>query len=447
MTPVDQVYAALDHLPAGCVILRSTHSQNLRWANSALTTNGDTMSATMTVIAMEAADGGSRVAVTSGQVSGPDEAARLASGCVEAVQRAPITDAADLIESTETTDFAAEPDSIAESDTDAMQSAVSTFLAAGGRQFGYAELDCTTTYLGTSAGVGLRHVQNSVRVEASARDGAGSTWWGSNHLGVDPSTVTVQADERLRLQARREDERPGRHRVILTPSAVGDLLIYLAWSANGRDAVEGHNVFARPGGATRIGEVLTPRRLDLYSDPREAALSTSDHVVVDANSSMESVFDNGLPLSRSDLISEGTLAALRASRPTAARFGLRPFYLADNLICEDRDGVGTVDDLVGRTEDAILITCLWYIREVDPQNLLLTGLTRDGVYRVRDGGLVAALPNFRFNVSVTDVLARIVDASSATTCLPREWADWFTRTRMPALTVDGFNLSSVSEAL
>jgi predicted Zn-dependent protease len=121
--------------------------------------------------------------------------------------------------------------------------------------------------------------------------------------------------------------------------------------------------------------------------------------------------------------------------------------MADNLICEDREGFGTVDDLVARTEDAILITCLWYIREVDPQNLLLTGLTRDGVYRVRDGNLVAALPNFRFNVSVTDVLARITDASAATTCLPREWADWFTRTRMPALAVDGFNLSSVSEAL
>jgi hypothetical protein len=65
---------------------------------------------------------------------------------------------------------------------------------------------------------------------------------------------------------------------------------------------------------------------------------------------------------------------------------------------------------------------------------------------VRDGELVAALPNYRFNVSVPDVLARIEDATTTARCLPREWADWFTRTAMPALLVDGFNLSSVSEA-
>jgi predicted Zn-dependent protease len=93
-----------------------------------------------------------------------------------------------------------------------------------------------------------------------------------------------------------------------------------------------------------------------------------------------------------------------------------------------------------------LITCLWYIREVDPQNLLLTGLTRDGVYRVRDGQIVAGLPNFRFNVSVTDLLSRIRDASLSSPCLPREWADWFTRTAMPALLIDDFNLSSASDA-
>jgi hypothetical protein len=60
--------------------------------------------------------------------------------------------------------------------------------------------------------------------------------------------------------------------------------------------------------------------------------------------------------------------------------------------------------------------------------------------------ITESLPNFRFNVSVTDLLARIADASATVRCLPREWADWFTRTAMPALLVDGFNLSSRSEA-
>lgn len=447
MRPVDHVYSALARLDNGCVILRATHAQNLRWANSALTTNGDTLTTSMTVIAAQPVEGGSRVAVSSGQVSGPDDAVRLAAGCAEAVTRAPVTDSAELVEGREATDFGVDPEGVAPGATDAMQSVVGAFLGAQGRQFGYAELDSTTTYVATTAGIGLRHVQANVRVESSVRDGAGSTWWGSNDLAVDPGAVTEQAARRLALQATKQAQEPGRHRVILTPSAVADLLIYLAWSANGRDAVEGHNVFSRPGGATRLGEQLTARRLDVYADPDDVGLSTAHHVVVDANSSMESVFDNGLPLHRADLISGGILRGLRASRPTASRFGLRPLYMADNLICEDEQGSGTLEDLVARTDDAILINCLWYIREVDPQNLLLTGLTRDGVYRVRGGRLVAALPNFRFNVAVTDVLARIVDASVSTRCLPREWADWFTRARMPALLVDGFNLSSVSEAL
>jgi predicted Zn-dependent protease len=121
-------------------------------------------------------------------------------------------------------------------------------------------------------------------------------------------------------------------------------------------------------------------------------------------------------------------------------------YLADNLIMVDGQGSGTLQDLIARTSDAVYINCLWYIREVDPQNLLLTGLTRDGVYRVRDGRITAALPNFRFNVAVPDLLGRIRDASGTAPCLPREWADWFTRTAMPALLVDEFNLSSPSDA-
>jgi predicted Zn-dependent protease len=205
-------------------------------------------------------------------------------------------------------------------------------------------------------------------------------------------------------------------------------------------------VFSRPGGGTRIGETLSHRPITLFADPLRADLPTADTVVVESDSSAESVFDNGLRHVRTELIRDGRLNALRASRVTAERFGLSPCYLADNLVLTDDAGHGDLDALIARTADAVLITCLWYIREVDPQNLLLTGLTRDGVYRVRNGTITHALPNFRFNVSATDVLARIVDSSATFRCLPREWADWFTRAAMPAIVVEGFNLSSRSDA-
>jgi predicted Zn-dependent protease len=93
-----------------------------------------------------------------------------------------------------------------------------------------------------------------------------------------------------------------------------------------------------------------------------------------------------------------------------------------------------------------MLTCLWYIREVDPQTLLLTGLTRDGVYLVQGGEVTGEVNNFRFNESPVDLLGRIIQAGPSVRTLPREWSDNFTRATMPTLRVADFNMSSVSQA-
>ena len=101
---------------------------------------------------------------------------------------------------------------------------------------------------------------------------------------------------------------------------------------------------------------------------------------------------------------------------------------------------------MARTGRGLLLTCLWYIREVDPVTLLLTGLTRDGVYLVEDGEVVGAVNNFRFNESPIGVLARSTEAGASERALSREWSEWAPRTAMPALRVAEFNMSSVSPA-
>ena len=105
-----------------------------------------------------------------------------------------------------------------------------------------------------------------------------------------------------------------------------------------------------------------------------------------------------------------------------------------------------LDDLVARTERGLLLTCLWYIRHVDPATLLVTGLTRDGVYLVEGGEVVGAVNNFRFNESPVDMLARSTEAGRTERALSREWGEGFSRTAMPALRVPEFNMSSVSPA-
>jgi predicted Zn-dependent protease len=140
------------------------------------------------------------------------------------------------------------------------------------------------------------------------------------------------------------------------------------------------------------------------------------------------------------------LNRLITSRHTAAETGL-PFAPAtDNLRLDVAGASGSLDDVLARTQDGLLVTCLWYNRVVDPQTLLLTGLTRDGVYVVRGGEVVGTATNFRFNDSPVAVLSRILDAGTPVATLPREMGDYFNRAAMPPLLIDAFNFSTVSQA-
>ncbi|HVQ18546.1 MAG TPA: metallopeptidase TldD-related protein, partial [Actinomycetes bacterium] len=169
-------------------------------------------------------------------------------------------------------------------------------------------------------------------------------------------------------------------------------------------------------------------------------------VVSEASSSLGSVFDNGLALDRTEWISGGELSALGQTRHSAELTDLPVTPMIDNLALEVGGGSGSLTDLVAGVERGLLLTTLWYIREVDPQTLLLTGLTRDGVYLVEGGEVVGAVNNFRFNESPVDLLSRITGAGQTSLALPREWNEFFTRVAMPALRVSEFNMSTVSQA-
>lgn len=235
--------------------------------------------------------------------------------------------------------------------------------------------------------------------------------------------------------------------MILSASAAADLLVYLLWSMGARDAADGRSALSRPGGGTRVGERFAPGPFWMSSDPYAPGLECSDHVQAVTSSSLSSAFDTGLPLGPTDWFSDGTCRALVTTRHSAAQAGLADTPAIDNLIAGLGDRDGTLHDLAVRVGDGLLVTCLWYIREVDAQSLLLTGLTRDGVYVVRDGEIVGAAGNFRFNESPLSMLSRITDGASPVDCMPREWADWFSRARVAPLAIEDFNLSTASEAI
>ncbi len=308
-----------------------------------------------------------------------------------------------------------------------------------------------TTYLASSAGLRARYDQPTGHVELNAKsaDFSRSAWAGvptSDFADVDMEPVTAELSRRLGWAAREVELPPGRYQTILPPSAVADLLIDLYWSAGARDAHDGRTVFSRPGGGTRVGERLTDVPLTLRSDPGASFLQCWPFVVAHESSSFSSVFDNGLALEPTSWISEGVLAALVQTRHSAQLTNLPVTPYIDNLILDGPAGGPSLDAMVETTDRGLLLTCLWYIREVDPQTLLLTGLTRDGVYLVEGGEVVGAVNNFRFNESPVDMLGRVAEVGASVRTLPREWTDYFSRTAMPPLRVDGFNMSSVSEA-
>jgi predicted Zn-dependent protease len=459
MTPQESVEKALElSRTDDCVVIADESSgANLRWAGNTLTTNGVSRTRRLTVIALRAKDEGVSAGVVSRAGVGPDEIEDLVRAAERvAADNEPAEDAAPLVtESPSAGDWSAAPaeTSIGVFDrfAPALGEAFAAAAATGRKLYGFAHHEMTSTFLGSSAGLRLRHDQPTGKVEINAKAGdlSSSAWTGvsTRDFGdVDVAALTGELARRLDWGKRRVALPAGRYETILPPSAVADLMTYLYWSAGARDAYEGRTVFSAPGGGTRVGEKLASLPIRLHSDPRAEGLECEPFVIAHASGRTSSVFDNGLGLEPTDWIAEGKLNALLQTRHSAALTGLPLTPGMDNLLMTGPAGGASLEDMVSRTERGLLLTCLWYIREVDPQTLLLTGLTRDGVYLVEGGEVVGEVNNFRFNESPVDLLSRLAEVGETERTLPREWSDYFTRTAMPALRVPDFNMSTVSQA-
>ncbi len=467
----------------GCiVVLTDTSEVNLRWANSTMTTNGHTTTRSFAVISVvgDSASGTSAVGTSVGVVSGNgvdlDEVRAVVAASEEAAcQSGPSRDAAPLIDGTADDDFdapaAATEIGVFARLTDELATA---FRASRNELFyGFAEHRLETTWLASSTGLRRRWVQPTGTVELNGKiagDLTRSAWAGAytaDFTDLDFTALVAEVRRRLSWSGRQVELPAGRYETILPPSAVADLMLYMAESMDGRPAHEGRSPFAAPGdragegsggerpggegsggewpGGTRLGDRLTGLPLTLSSDPAAPGLQTAPFLATTASGDSVSVFDNGAPVRRVDWLRDGTVSALAYPRAAADELGGQFTPPPENLVLTGGSSAST-DDLVARTERGLLLTCLWYIREVDPVSLLLTGLTRDGVYLIEGGEVVAQVNNFRFNESPIDLLRRVTEVGATERTLCREWKDWFSRTAMPPIRVPDFNMSSVSPA-
>jgi predicted Zn-dependent protease len=431
------------------VIVSDRAEASLRWAGNSMTTNGVSTGRTTTVIAIVRRGDAAHLGVRRSSVVDTDAVGPLVAAAADAAHAAPeARDNAPLLTgSGEPADWGDPVPGTGVGAFAEVARALSAGFRGNDRLYGFAHHVVETTLVATSTGVRRRFTQPTGSVEINAKRGTASAWTGvSTPWFTDVPIDAMLEDLSTRLGwARRIVELPaGRFETLMPPSTVADMMIYLGWSMDGRGAQEGRTALSAPGGGTRVGEKLTDLGLTMYSDPLAPGLECAPFVHTAAGSERLSVFDNGMDIDRVDWIRDGTISSLVYPRATAAEFDVTPAAPADNLLMTG--GTASLAEMVAATERGLLLTTLWYIRTVDPTTLLLTGLTRDGVYLIEDGEVTAAVNNFRFNESPLDLLRRATEAGVAETTLPREWGDWATRAVMPTLRIPDFHMSSVSQA-
>ncbi|MGW4393752.1 metallopeptidase TldD-related protein [Amycolatopsis nivea] len=419
-------------------IAEETSVAHLRWSRNSLTTNGCTHAQRLTVVVVA----GDRAGVVARE---GDLAPEAITGMVRAAERTarraePAPDAQPLT-SGESPDWAEPPARTSFGEFGGVIPALADLFERAARFSGYAERQVRTTYAASSTGLRLRHVQPSAILDLTAENRWSSSWTGASaadFAAIDLAAMADQATTRLYRTPRRIPLPAGDYEVLLAPSAAADFMLRFHQSANALEALGGGSAFSAPDGRTRVGERLAGVPVTLYSDPAEPGLECAPFVLALASTAADSVFDNGMPLARTEWIDGGVLSALTQTRYSAGKSGLRYTPKIDNLVLDG--GSGTLADLIANTRRGLLVSSVWYLREVDPRSLLLAGLTRDGVQLVENGEIAGPVRDFRFNESPLSLLERLAEAGRTERTLPREWSGYCTRTAMPPLRISDFGV-------
>lgn len=301
---------------------------------------------------------------------------------------------------------------------------------------GYLEDEDVFTAVMNSNGLYAYNNYTIARHSATVRtpEGNGSSRFEKHFVDVNNLEYRKYADyaiERSKLSVNPQAIEPGRYTVILEPSAAADMVALCLNFMNARSADEGRSFFSKQGGGNIIGEQLAASNVNIYSDP------------TDENAPSIPFTSEGLPRNKTTWFENGVLKNLHRNRYWAEKTGTEPVAYPSNVIMK---GTGKpLEQLIKETENGVLVTRLWYIRTVDQKTMLLTGLTRDGVFEIKNGVITRPVKNFRFNESPVNVLKNVIDAGipEKATGAENETMQVF----VPPLKVANFNFSSLSDAV
>jgi len=274
----------------------------------------------------------------------------------------------------------------------------------------------------------------SYTLTARTEDGRGSGWVTRSAVDTARFDAREASEVAIEKALRSVDARalePGRYTVILEPAATSEILGNMFASFSARSADEGRSFLAKPGGGNRLGDKLFDSKVNIWADPWNPDVPVSP-------------WDSETMLARrkTDLIKDGRIASLEYSPYWAQKTGKQATAGHGNMIMAG--GTKSLEELIEGTKKGIVVTRTWYIRMVDPQSLLITGLTRDGTFYVENGKIKYPLKNFRFNESPVTILNNIDELGKPTVIggdeVPYQMV-------LPPMKVRDFNFTSLSDAV
>jgi predicted Zn-dependent protease len=267
-------------------------------------------------------------------------------------------------------------------------------------------------------------------------DGSSSGWAGDE--GADWTTIEserIATDALAKCQTWRGKTAldPGTYEAVLEPTAVGMLMLRMMNAFDARAADEGRSYFSKRGGGTRLGDTVVDERVTITSDPAFSNAETAPFTGVGEATRPET------------WIEKGVLRSLAYSRFWAGRQNVAPRPGMSNFIMSG--GTASPEELIASVKRGVLITRFWYIRALNPRQLVQTGLTRDGTFLIENGRITRPVTNFRFNQSLADLLKNVELMGRPARVAAGESSSVGTPIVVPALKVKAFNLSSISDAI
>ena len=264
-------------------------------------------------------------------------------------------------------------------------------------------------------------------------DGKGSGYVAKGYSDfdkLDTVKATKIALQKAKASVDAKAIEPGKYTVILEPTAASVLLENIFFGMDARSADEGRSFFSKPGGKTKLGEKIVDERVTFYSDPTNPELPSSPFA------------GDGEALGKMKWIEKGVVKNLTYSRFWAKEKGVKSVPNPTNMIMEG--GTTSLEEMIKSTKKGILVTKLWYIRPVDPQTLLLTGLTRDGTFYIENGKIKHPIKNLRFNESPIIMLNNLETLGIPERVVSTESDQNYL---IPPMKIREFTFSSLSDAV